>query len=142
MDYKKIFERFEGKNIFVKTTVPSSVEGSDKAALNRKGNMLFNSGDIEGARRIFMTTGYSDGLSRVGDYYKSQNRLIEALRMYRIAPDHNKAEPLIEQLAGIIKVLIESDLQPGARLEGFPLDEESAEDNAESAGDNEDAGDE
>jgi len=128
MDYKKIFEKFEGKNIFVKTTVPPSVEGSDKAALNRKGNMLFNSGDIEGARRIFMTTGYSDGLSRVGDYYKSQNRLIEALRMYRIAPDRNKAEPLIEQLASIIHQLIEEP-QPG------PPAETPAEDN-------EDAGDE
>ena len=109
MDYKKIFEKHEGKNIFVKTTVPPSVEGSEKAALNRKGNMLFNSGDIEGARRIFLTTGYSDGLSRVGDYYKSQNRLIEALHMYWIAPDRNKAEPLIEQLSGIIKQLIEDN---------------------------------
>jgi len=112
MDYKKIFEKFEGKNIFVKTTVPPSVEGSEKAALNRKGNMLFNSGDIEGARRIFMTTGYSDGLSRVGDYYKSQNRLIEALRMYWIAPDRTKCEPLIMQLSGVIKQLIESDEEP------------------------------
>jgi len=127
MDYKKIFEKFEGKNIFVKTTVPSSVEGSEKAALNRKGNMLFNSGDIEGARRIFMTTGYSDGLSRVGDYYKSQNRLIEALRMYRIAPDRNKAEPLIEQLAGIIKVLIENDGEP-AEYNGIPENNEDTAD--------------
>ncbi|MDR2576016.1 MAG: hypothetical protein LBC52_06185 [Treponema sp.] len=134
MDYKKIFERFEGKNIFVKTTVPSSVEGSDKAALNRKGNMLYNSGDIEGARRIFMTTGYSDGLSRVGDYYKSQNRLIEALRMYRIAPDRNKAEPLIEQLAGIIKVLIEEP-QPSPQGEGSPLDNGESAENIEDAGD-------
>jgi hypothetical protein len=109
MDYKKIFEKFEGKNIFVKTTVSSSVEGSRKAALNRKGNMLFNSGDIEGARRIFMTTGYSDGLSRVGDYYKSQNRLIEALRMYWIAPDRTKSEPLIMQLSDIIKQLMEDN---------------------------------
>jgi hypothetical protein len=112
MDYKKIFEKFEGKNIFVKTTVPSPVEGSEKAALNRKGNMLFNSGDIEGARRIFMTTGYSDGLSRVGDYYKSQNRLIEALRMYWIAPDRTKCEPLIMELSGIIKQLIEDNGEP------------------------------
>jgi hypothetical protein len=109
MDYKKIFEKFEGKNIFVKTTVPSSVESPQKAALNRKGNVLFNSGDIEGARRIFMTTGYSDGLSRVGDYYKSQNRLIEALRMYWIAPDRTKAEPLIMQLSDIIKQLMEDN---------------------------------
>ena len=86
-----------------------------------------------------MTTGYSDGLSRVGDYYKSQNRLIEALRMYRIAPDRNKAEPLIEQLAGIIKVLIESDGEP--EVLGSPLDGETAEDNGKPEY-NEDAGDE
>jgi len=129
MDYKKIFEKFEGKNIFVKTTVPPSVEGSDKAALNRKGNMLYNSGDIEGARRIFMTTGYSDGLSRVGDSYKSQNRLMEALHMYWIAPDRNKAEPLIEQLSGIIKQLIEDNGEP-------------AEDNGEPVEDNEEPDDE
>jgi len=127
MDYKKIFEKLEGKSIFVKTTVPPSVEGSDKAALNRKGNMLFNSGDIEGARRIFMTTGYSDGLSRVGDYYKSQNRLIEALRMYRIAPDRNKAEPLIEQLAGIIKVLLESDGETAEDNVGPEYNEDAAD---------------
>jgi uncharacterized protein YifE (UPF0438 family) len=120
MDYKKLFEKFSGENIFVKTTVPSSVEGSDKAALNRKGNMLFNSGNIEEARRIFMTTGYSDGLSRVGDYYKSQNRLVEALRMYWIAPDRSKSEPLIEQVSFLIKQLIEGDENP-------------AEDNEESA---------
>ena len=147
MDYKKIFERFDGKNIFVKTTVPLSVEGSDKAALNRKGNMLFNSGDIEGARRIFMTTGYSDGLSRVGDYYKSQNRPIEALRMYRIAPDRSKAEPLIEQLAGIIHQLIKSEGSPldegAADDEGAAEDDEgAAEDNGGAAGNNEGNADE
>jgi hypothetical protein len=112
MDYKKLFEKFDEPNIFVKTTVPPSVKGSEKAALNRKGNMLYNSGDIEGARRIFMTTGYSDGLSRVGDYYKSQNRLIEALHMYWIAPDRKKSEPLIEQLSFLIKQMIESDGEP------------------------------
>lgn len=112
MDYKKLFEKFNGENIFVKTTVPPSVEGSDKAALNRKGNVLFNSGDIEGARRIFMTTGYSDGLSRVGDYYKSQNRLIEALRMYWIAPDRHKSEPLIEQVSFLIKQMLEENEEP------------------------------
>jgi len=129
MDYKKIFEKFEKfeeKNAFVRTTVPSPVEGSDKAALNRKGNMLFNSGDVEGARRIFMTTGYSDGLSRVGDYYKSQNRLVEALRMYWIAPDRNKCEPLILQLSGIIKQLMEDNGEPGYTVK-IPDNEEGAD---------------
>ena len=124
MDYKKVFEKFDQQNIFVKTTVPPSVEGSEKAALNRKGNMLFNSGKIEEARRIFMTTGYSDGISRVGDYYKSQNRFIEALRMYWIAPDHSKSELLIEQLSGVIKQLLEEPAE---------YNEDSVEDNEDSA---------
>ena len=64
-----------------------------------------------------MTTGYSDGLSRVGDYYKSQNRLIEALHMYWIAPDRNKSEPLIEQLSFLIKQLIESNGEPAGENE-------------------------
>ena len=106
MNYKKVFDKFENDSVFIKTTVPPGVDSSRKAALNRKGNMLFNSGDIEGARRIFHTTGYSDGLSRVGDYYKSQNRLVEALRMYWIAPDRTKYEPLIMQLASIVQSLI------------------------------------
>jgi len=103
MDYKKVFGKFEDENVFIKTTAQPSMDSARKVALNRKGNVLFNSGDIEGARRIFMTTGYSDGLSRIGDYYKSQNRFIEALHMYWIAPDRVKAEPLVAQLAGIIQ---------------------------------------
>jgi hypothetical protein len=109
MDYKKVFEKFKEQNVFLKTTSPSSIDGAQRAALNRKGNVLFNSGDIEAARRIFLTTGYSDGLSRVGDYYKSQGKLIDALRMYWIAPDHAKSEPIIMQLSGILQNLIHEE---------------------------------
>jgi hypothetical protein len=103
MNYQKVFERFEKPQGFIKTTVSQTLDGSTKAALNRKGNVLFNSGDLEGARRIFQTTGYSDGLSRVGDAYKSQGRVLDALRMYWIAPDHRKADPIIQQLSEIIR---------------------------------------
>jgi hypothetical protein len=103
VDYKKIFERFESPQGFIKTTVNPSIDGNTKAALNRKGNVLFNTGDVEGARRIFATTGYSDGLSRVGDFYNSNGRPLDALRMYWIAPDHTKADPLIRQLSEIIR---------------------------------------
>ena len=109
MDYKKAFEKFEEENAFIKTTSPQQVEGAQKAALNRKGNMLYNSGEIEKARRIFLTTGYSDGLSRVGDYYKSQNRMLDALRMYWIAPDRTKLEPLLMQLAGLLQNFIQDE---------------------------------
>jgi len=99
MDIKKVFEKFDEKNAFIKVSSPAPVEGSQKAALNRKENQKFNEGDVEGARRIFMTTGYSDGLSRVGDYYKTKDRPLEALRMFWMAHDRKKAEPLIEKLA-------------------------------------------
>jgi hypothetical protein len=109
MDYKKTLEQYKDNNAFIRTTGPAPVDSAQKAVLNRKGNVLFNSGDIEGARRIFMTTRYSDGLSRVGDYYQSQNRMIEALQMYWIAPDHTKYEPLIMQLAGMVQSVLREE---------------------------------
>ena len=109
IDYKKAFEEFENQNAFIKTSAPVSVDRAQKAALNRKGNVLYNSGDIEGARRIFLTTGYSDGLSRVGDHYKSEHKLIDALRMYWIAPDRTKFEPIVMQLAGMLQNLIQEE---------------------------------
>ena len=109
MDIKSIFEKIEGQNSFIKTTVKPAIDGSQKAALNRKGNILYNSGDIEGARRIFLTTGYSDGLVRIGDFYNSKGRSLDALRMYWIAPDHNKAEPIIMQLSAVIQNLLHDE---------------------------------
>ena len=106
MDYKKIFEKFEDQSALIKTTKKPAIDGAQKAALNRKGNALFNAGDIEGAKRVFLTTGYSDGLSRVGDAYKAQNRYMDALTMYRIAPNQKKFESMIAQLSAIIKNLI------------------------------------
>jgi hypothetical protein len=94
------------QDAFIKTGEKIPLDSGQKAALNRKGNLLFNSGDIEGARRIFLTTGYSDGLVRIGDHYKNEGRMIDALRMFWIAPDHKKAETIVEQLSEIIKELI------------------------------------
>ncbi|MCL2243726.1 MAG: hypothetical protein FWC03_04570 [Treponema sp.] len=109
MDIKKTFEKFDHENSFIRVTVPKPIEGSTKAALNRKGNQLYNDGDIEGARRIFVTTRYSDGISRIGDYYKSKNKTLDALRMYWTAPDRTKSEPLIEQLARVVQSLIHEE---------------------------------
>jgi len=109
MKFKNIFEKFDEQNSFIKISVPSPVKGAEKAALNRKGNQKFNEGDIEGARRIFLTTGYSDGLSRVGDFYKTNNKRLDALRMYWLAHDKNKSEPIIEQTAFLIQSLLNDD---------------------------------
>ena len=106
MDYKSIFENVKDESSFIKTTVKPVIEDSTKVSLNRKGNILYNSGDIEGAKRIYITTGYTDGLVRVGDYYKSKGRNLDALRMYWIAPDRKKAEPIISQLSLIIQNML------------------------------------
>jgi hypothetical protein len=109
MGNQKIFERFKDQDVFIKTVQKPKMDGSQKAALNRKGNMLFNTGNIEGARRVFLTTGYTDGLVRIGDYYKSKGRTLDALKMYWIAPDHKKSEPIIAQLSFIIQKLLKEE---------------------------------
>jgi hypothetical protein len=109
MDYKKVFGRFETQNDFIKTVTKPVIDGAQKAALNRKGNILYNSGNIEDAKRIFLTTGYTDGLVRIGDYYISQGKALDALRMYWIAPDHTKSEPIIERLSAIIQTLLQEE---------------------------------
>ena len=109
MDYKSIFDKVKDQSSFIKTSEKLVIESNQKVTLNRKGNVLFNSGDIEGARRIFQTTGYSDGLVRVGDYYKKEGRELDALRMYWIAPDRNKAEPLIAKLSAIIQNMLQDE---------------------------------
>ena len=110
MDYKRIFKNKEDESVFIKVTAQPIVDSGDKAALNRKGNSFFNNGEIEKARRIFLTTGYSDGLIRIGDYYRSNGRPMDALRMYWIAPDRNKAEPVIMKLSAVIQSLLKEDL--------------------------------
>jgi hypothetical protein len=109
MDFKKTFEKFDKQSSFIRVSVPSTVESSQKALLNRKGNQKFNEGDVETAKKIFLLTGYSDGLSRVGDYYKSQSKPLDALRMYWKAPDRKKSEPIIEQVAYILQSMIHED---------------------------------
>ena len=77
-----------------------------KALLNRKGNVLFNQGQIDSARRIFTTTGYSDGLTRVGDRFAAENNELGALKQYILAHNKSKTEPIYEKLAKIISILL------------------------------------
>jgi hypothetical protein len=106
MNDKKVFEKLAGEAVFIKTTAKPEIDAARKAALNRRGNVLYNQGDIEGARRVFLTTGYSDGLVRIGDYYRSKGRCLDALRMYWIAPDKTKSEAIIIELSELIRNLI------------------------------------
>lgn len=90
---------------FLKVVAPAKteVDSSRKAALIRKGNQLFNSGDVETARKIFLTLGYTDGIVRVGDHYYKKADYFEAYRLYSIAPAPEKQAQLVRQMSGVIR---------------------------------------
>ena len=96
---------------FIKVTenALTPLSSEQKVVLNRRGNQLFNEGFINEAQRIFITTGYSDGLTRVGDYYAAKNNTLEALRMYCLAKNKRKSEPIIDSLVRLIRVLIDTE---------------------------------
>jgi hypothetical protein len=96
---------------FIKVTdAPvTGLTSEQKAILNRKGNVLFNQGEIDSARRLFITTGYSDGLSRVGDYYAQQNKELQALKLYWLAHNKRKSDPIIQKMATLISTLLNNE---------------------------------
>lgn len=102
---------------FIKTVSPEpkpqTLSSEQKTLLNRKGNEFFNKGDVEAARRIFQTTGYSDGMIRVADRYRKEGRSAEALMLYWRAPDKRKAAALIEKMALLIHNILDEDGENG-----------------------------
>lgn len=93
---------------FIKIT-DNPVEGlssEQKVILNRKANIMFNSGNIEDARRIYITTGYSDGLTRVGNHYMSKNQSLKALKAYYLAHNNRNSQPIYENIAKVISALL------------------------------------
>ena len=100
-DLKDVFECHTADGGFIKTTdfPVTSLSSEQKALLNRKGNVFFNQGDIQNARRLFITTGYSDGLTRVADVYYKQGDTLGALKLYLLAHNKSKADQLFEKIA-------------------------------------------
>jgi len=90
---------------FLKITESRAAQMSkeQRVALIRKGNDLFNQKKYDLAKKIFLTTGYSDGLIRLGNLYMNQNMPLEAFRMYWLAPDRKKVDAMLEKTVGIIK---------------------------------------
>ena len=95
---------------FIKTSdLPlDGLSDQQKVALNRKANALFNEGRIEMAKRIFITAGYSDGLTRIGDNYNKENKYLDALKMYLLAHNKRKSEPIIEKISQTVSVMLKS----------------------------------
>lgn len=105
-----IFENFPDDGLIKTVDEPNGALTSEqKAQLNRRGNVLFNQGDIEGSRRIFQTTGYSDGLRRVGESYLEANRPVDALKMFKLSHDEARSAELIEIAALAIRKMLDQE---------------------------------
>ncbi|MBP7095412.1 MAG: hypothetical protein KBC36_04895 [Spirochaetia bacterium] len=105
-----IFDKFPAGGLIKTGDEPATDLPSDrKALLNRTGNQLFNSGKFEEARRIFQTTGYSDGLVRVGDRYLADGRSVDALKMYQLAHERGKSDELIRRMALTIQKILQEE---------------------------------
>lgn len=109
-DLKKLIDSKQTQ-AFIKTTEQplKGITSEQKVALNRKGNILFNEGKVEEARRVFITTGYSDGLTRVGELDETKNKDLLALKMYLLAHNTKKANPILEKIAGMLKIILKEE---------------------------------
>ncbi len=107
-ELKKTLSSHDIPDGFIKVTEKplTNLSSEQKALLNRKGNVLFNQGKVDDACRIFITTGYSDGLSRIGDVYMKRNQSLKALKYYVLARDKVKAERVYEKLSKLISLII------------------------------------
>jgi hypothetical protein len=85
--------------------VPMSA--ADRTALIRKGNALYNSGNIEVAGKIFLTVGYTDGIIRLAQYYQEKNDFVRAFLLYRQAPDEARAQALLERMVASVRMWID-----------------------------------
>jgi hypothetical protein len=115
------FDRFADIGLIKTSDAPrGEIRNEQKATLNRKGNALFNAGKVEEARRVFLTTGYSDGLIRVGDSYYKGGKPVDALKMYWLAKERKRSAELIEKMALIIQNLLKEEVQNERRPDDGP----------------------
>jgi hypothetical protein len=76
----------------------------ERLLLIRKGNEIFNGGDIEKAAKIFTTTAYKDGLIRVGDFYYFEKKdILRALHYYFEAKYEKRINEVSERIALVLK---------------------------------------
>ncbi|MGL4986975.1 MAG: hypothetical protein ACRC5H_07565 [Treponemataceae bacterium] len=108
-DLKDTFQKQTAGDEFIKVTdyPKGQLTSEQKVQLNRKGNILFNSGDIVGALKIYKATGYSDGLVRAGDKFAEQGNELDALKLYYLAHSKTKIEFLTAKLAQVISAVMQ-----------------------------------
>ncbi len=76
-----------------------TMDSKERVELIRRGNELFNSGDMARAAALFVKTGYRDGLTRIADhlFYDKRQPLV-ALKYYRMVNRQDKVNEIFERM--------------------------------------------
>ena len=97
----------------------------ERVELIRKGNELFNTGEIEKASKIFITTNYRDGITRVGDYYFYEKSMpLIAFGYYKMANKKEKINEIFERMIFALSKWVGEDKMkedPSMKVELPPL---------------------
>ncbi len=82
----------------------------DKMFFIRKGNELFNNGEVETAKKYFMRADYQDGILRVADHYFYEKRLpLNALPLYMKCGSKAKVDEIFQRMAFALGKMIGKD---------------------------------
>lgn len=86
------------------------MDDEERTLLIRRGNELFNKGDLKNALKIFLATDYKDGIIRVADVlYFDKNDKISALKLYKKAGYRKVVDSFAEKAAMIIRMFLQED---------------------------------
>lgn len=86
------------------------MDSSERAALIRKGNELFNAGNLTEAEKIFVKTMYKDGLTRIADYFYFDKRMpLAAYKYYKMADREDRVSEIFERMVFAFTSLLRED---------------------------------
>lgn len=94
------------------------MDSKERAEHIRRGNELFNNGEIDKAEKIFILTEYRDGLTRIADYYFFDKKLpLAALRFYKMVKREDKVKEIFDRMFYALgKLLGKEDTQNKVEL--------------------------
>ncbi len=123
------------------------MDKKQRAELIRKGNELFNQKNYTEAEKLFVKTGYKDGLIRIGDYlYYEKKMPLAAFKYYKMTRSSRKINEIFERMVFAFKNILagktKEDLEEHIHLEPVEIHpklklaaEEILRKNEEQAGD-------
>ncbi len=85
------------------------IDLKEKTKIIRKGNKLFNDGEIEKAAKLFWHVDYKDGLIRVAEYLSYDlKKPFQALLYYKKAGMVSKSKEIIGRILWALEKMIKS----------------------------------